>query len=264
VVFHTTNGGRSWSEVGSFPKSDGNAWVEFVNDVQGWVEVGNGQVANTESVTIYATTSGGRRWSIASRSMSATGGKGTVGGPPLSGDKTGLAISGASGTSGVPTLWLSSTGTVTFAVSRSTDAGRLWSGPIVVPHLPVGGGGVAYPPVFVGSQHGVFQGAYGTSHGSIAAFYSTGNGGDTWIQHLPPSPAPRLLDVVTPATWFAASGSTLYITTDGGVRWSKRPTSIDLGSSAGSTLDGWAVLGSQQLWRTTDGGRLWTLETVHT
>jgi photosystem II stability/assembly factor-like uncharacterized protein len=265
VVFHTTNGGLTWSPSGSFPRSDGNVWIEFANDHLGWVEVGNGQAAMTEAVSIYLTTNDGRSWSLASRSMSATGAPGTAGGPALSGDKAGLGVSAAPSPSGAPTLWLASSGAVTFLVSRSTDEGRTWTGPLAVGGETGDGGGIAYPPVFVGSQTGAFQASYGTQHGSVAAFVSTTDGGRSWS--LTPSPKARLLAVVSPTTWVAAGGKTVYLTTDGGLTWSRFSSSVDLNGSdlAGqmdfvNTLDGWAILGSQHVWHTTDGGRVWTSE----
>jgi photosystem II stability/assembly factor-like uncharacterized protein len=72
-----------------------------------------------------------------------------------------------------------------------------------------------------------------------------------------------LTDVVSSTTWFAASGKTLYRTTNGGASWSSTPASVNFGNSQSSstldfvnTADGWAVVGGA-LWHTTDGGRAW-------
>ncbi len=70
-LLHTTDGGRKWTEVGSFPGGVGTAWVSFQNDQQGWVAIGNGAAGGTFTVTIYETTSGGAHWVMVSRSMSA-------------------------------------------------------------------------------------------------------------------------------------------------------------------------------------------------
>jgi photosystem II stability/assembly factor-like uncharacterized protein len=267
-LMHTTNAGKTWSKAASFPDCDGNIWVVFAPNGTGWVEVGNGQAAMSEAVTIYKRATGGH-WSVLSRSATLTGGKGTKGGPTSGGDKTGLGLSGTAG-SGVPTLWLTGSSAGTFLVSQSTDGGRTWSR-LTFPGVP-SGGGIAYPPVFAGAQLGSFQAWYGTSHGSVAVFYATADGGHTWNQHRSPSPVARqLLDVETPSIWFAASGSRLYRTPDGGGLWSHVVASIDLGSSGGSgqldfvnTHDGWAVLGNQTLWRTSDGGRVWMAVAVRT
>ena len=48
-LLHTTDGGRKWTEVGSFPNGVGEAWVSFQNDRQGWVAIGNGAAGGTSS-----------------------------------------------------------------------------------------------------------------------------------------------------------------------------------------------------------------------
>ena len=105
------------------------------------------------------------------------------------------------------------------------------------------------------------------SYGSVTAFYSTSNGGNTWVEHRPPRPTNGPMDVVSPTTWFAVVGKVLYLTTDGGVIWTSIHPTKDLNGRSGTgsldfvnTMDGWTVLRSGRLWHTTDGGRLWKLE----
>jgi photosystem II stability/assembly factor-like uncharacterized protein len=74
------------------------------------------------------------------------------------------------------------------------------------------------------------------------------------------------VDAVSPTTWFAATGATIYHTTDTGTSWSSAHVSLNFSNYQSSNtldfvnaVDGWAVLGGA-LWHTTDGGRLWASE----
>ena len=109
--------------------------------------------------------------------------------------------------------------------------------------------------------------SYGTPHGSVTAFYSTSDGGNTWAEHRPPAHTIGPMDVVSPKTWFAVVGKALYRTTDGGTAWSRIATERDLSGYSGTgsldfvnTMDGWTILRSGRLWHTTDRGRVWKPE----
>jgi photosystem II stability/assembly factor-like uncharacterized protein len=104
----------------------------------------------------------------------------------------------------------------------------------------------------------------------VTAVYSTANGGMTWVEHQLPSGKPVLADVVSSTTWFGAIGKTLYRTTNGGVSWSRIAASVNFGSYSrwgtldfANTEDGWTLLGNQ-VWHTTDGGRIWASEDLPT
>jgi photosystem II stability/assembly factor-like uncharacterized protein len=148
---------------------------------------------------------------------------------------------------------------------ESTDGGRRW-GRAEVLDPSAGWGGTAWPPVFSSKSDGALAVWYGTPHEVVTAVYSTTNGGWTWVEHQTPSPKPGLVDVVSPTTWFAATGTTIYRTTDAGTSWSSAHVSLNFSNYQSSNtldfvnaVDGWAVLGGA-LWHTTDGGRLWTHE----
>ena len=282
-LFHTTDGGREWVRDGSFPNGVGEDWAGFVNDRQGWVAVSNGAAAGTSAVTVYETKDGGRSWSVVSRSMSLTGKPGTPGNPGNC-DDTGLSISGSSS---APVLWLSGASNLAPCLAYSTDEGRRWttSGSPFAASVPKGWGGEAWPPVFSSDPKGwggeawppVFSSAasgalvawYGTRHGSVTAFYSTSNGGDSWVEHRLALSEPGPVDVVSPTTWAMAAAKSLYFTTNAGVTWSEVPTALHFsGPSLPGALDfvnlkdGWAILGSGQLWHTSSRGRTWALEAL--
>jgi photosystem II stability/assembly factor-like uncharacterized protein len=118
-VLHTTNGARTWTESGSFPRSYGNAWLYFVSRSRGWLMVGQGQAADQEPVTIYQTRSGGRRWSELARSSSPMA-SGTPGAPSPACDKTGISYSSVS--SG----WISGDCNGPVDLQHSRGGGRAW------------------------------------------------------------------------------------------------------------------------------------------
>ena len=259
-LFHTTDAGRKWAHAGTFPNDLGSAWVSFLNDRRGWVAVGNGAAGGSGTVTIYETTNGGPHWSMVSRSRSLVGAPGTPDNPGNC-DDTGLS---ATGTALAPVLWLTGWGAVAPCLERSTDGGSRWTGAGPVDPSKGQGGEVWSPVVFSGSR-----GTLVDTYGSVTAFYSTSNGGSTWVERRPPRPTNAPMDVVSPTTWFAVVGKVLYVTTNAGVIWtSVRPTK-DLNGQAGTgsldfvnTMDGWTVLRSGRLWHTTDGGRVWRVELV--
>ena len=121
-LLHTTDGGRKWTEVGSFPNGVGEAWVSFLDNRQGWVAIGNGAAGGTSSVTIYATTDAGAHWAVVARSPSLSGKPGTPDNPGGCHD-TGLTWSGSLR---APVLWLMGEGNVAPCVLESTDGGKRW------------------------------------------------------------------------------------------------------------------------------------------
>ena len=263
VVLHTTDGGKKWVETASLSGRGGDTWVRFFNDRHGWAEVGDGLAMGQEAVTIYQTTSGGKHWSVISRSQPLVGGPGvpggTPGGPPFGCDKTGFSFSGS------PTaaaLWLTGASAGPPCLARSTDGGRRWIA-IVLPNPSTPEGGKAWPPVFSSASNGALSAWYGTAHGNVTVVYSTADGGATWVEHRTPTSNPALVDVVSATTWFAAIDRTIYWTTNKGASWSSLRIYINFGYHQSSNtldfvnvVDGWAVLGGA-LWHTTDGGHMW-------
>jgi photosystem II stability/assembly factor-like uncharacterized protein len=265
-LLHTTDAGRKWNEVGSFPNSIGEARVSFLNKLQGWVAVGNGEAMQQEPVTIYETTTGGGHWTVISRSNPLVWGPGiplgTPQGPSVGGYKTGLTVS-RSELSAV--LWLTGQSAGAPFLARSTG-GRHWTNLVLPTPLPPEGGG-ASSPVFSSPSSGALSAWYGGPNATtVTAVYSTANGGTTWVEHQLPSGKPVLADVVSSTTWFGAIGKTLYRTTTRGASWARIAASVNFGRYSRwgtldfvNTEDGWALLGNQ-VWHTTDGGRLWTHE----
>lgn len=271
VIFHTTDGGEKWLRAGSVSGGGEGIWLRFASDRQGWALVVTGLAMGQESVTIYETTTGGEHWSVISRSMPLVGGpgiaEGTPGGPPTLCGKTGFSISGVGAR---VSLWLTGQSEGAPCLYRSLDRGRRWTKvDLPIPSRPESGG--ANPPTFSAASIGALSVWYGGPNGTtVTAVYSTTNSGMTWGEHRTPSGKPELTDVVSSTTWFAARAKTIYRTTNGGVSWSRIDTSVSFGSYSRwvpldfvNAEDGWTLL-NNQVWHTTDGGRIWSSQDLPT
>jgi photosystem II stability/assembly factor-like uncharacterized protein len=93
-LLHTGDAGRTWTDVGSFARSDGEVWIDFSSRRRGWVMVGNGAEAGNQPVTIYRTNPGGAHWTELGRSAEPMQ-AGTPGAPSADCDKTGISFSNA-------------------------------------------------------------------------------------------------------------------------------------------------------------------------
>jgi len=256
-VLHTTNGGRSWTDSGSFPRDYGGAWLHFVSRSRGWLMVSHGAAADQEPVTLYETTTGGKRWSELARS-SSTMAAGTPGAPSPGCDKTGISSSSHS------SVWISGYCNGAVDLQHSRDGGRVWhERALRATNRTISWGGYAYPPTFFTPSDGVLQAGLGTKSGTYDAIYTTKDGGIRWTVHRPPTATEGPMDVLSATTWFVAHGHTLYVTTNGGTSWTSVRSSISLSGTGTDILDfldatvGWTVTARGTLWHTTDGGRTW-------
>ena len=261
-LLHTANGGRTWTDRGSFPRAYGDAWIYFVSRSRGWLMVGHGQAADQESVSIYETRSAGRRWRELARSSSPMT-SGTPGAPSAGCDKTGISYSGSS--SG----WISGNCSGALELQHSRDGGRVWHEVGLSASQRPFSGAYANPPTFSTTADGALDAGLATATGTYDAVYATTDGGSSWTLHRPPSPSKGPMDVVSATAWFIAHGRTLYLTTNAGARWTGVRSSIALDGRGTDTLDfvnssvGWTVTAAGKLWHTTDGGHTWKTVSVH-
>lgn len=263
-VLHTINGGRTWTDSGSFRRSYGKAWLYFVGRSRGWLMVSHGAAADQESVSVYETRSGGRRWAELARSSSPMA-SGTPGAPSPGCDKTGISY--ASRSSG----WIASVCNGPLELQHSRDGGRVWHEIALTPtRRSISWGGDAEPPTFFTAKDGVLEAGLGTASGTYDAIYTTTNGGSSWTVHRPPSPSEGPMDVLSASTWFIARRRTLYVTTNAGASWTPVRSSIPLTGYVTDALDfvnanvGWTVTPSGKLWHTTDGGQTWETVSIPT
>jgi photosystem II stability/assembly factor-like uncharacterized protein len=123
----------------------------------------------------------------------------------------------------------------------------------------------ASPPVFSSK----LIGAVGVVvPGHKDAFYTTADGGQSWVAHLAPlGPTSRAnIDVISTTTWVIAEGDSLYATTDAGSSWTESASGSSLANYDVDFTDvatGWAWdINQMPLLHTTDGGRTWSEVTL--
>jgi photosystem II stability/assembly factor-like uncharacterized protein len=257
----TTDGGRHWEGLGRLPSP--YCSLQFVTASVGWCTVSLAAM-NVDSVTIYRSTDGGRRWHLESRSPMLRA-PGAAGGLPAACDKFVSFSTPSEGWAaavcavGMPPLY------------ESTDAGRTWVcrqvGPLPAAyHLSVGLPAVwLSAPVVLGPSGAVGMGVEGGTGRSLV--YSSTSGGAAWEAIVPPGPPrPWSVDIVTPRIWKLTAGRTVLTTTNGGESWGAATSDLDFGAREAAVHyetaeDGWyAPVGGTGLYRTADGGKVWERE----
>jgi hypothetical protein len=255
AIEHSADAGRTWSWTG-VPgcTSCSTMSLSFVSPEAGWALGSNGN--------LWATTSGGRRWSRVAKTPSA------VDGLPN-------GIDFIDGTTG----WL----TASPSLYRTVDGGRRWRR-ITLPEAR------GDRPTRLGTPH-FFDANAGEipavlTDGS-AVVYATADEGVSWTTE----PAPVSVAVFSPGWWvlpglYAAtrtiwstwSGTRLYVTTNAGKTWRDVPSpplyaddQPTWGFAMGTPTRGWIDASAARcpggrrvgncgvpiLLRTTDGGRHW-------
>ncbi len=258
-LLHTTDGGRHWIDIQSFPRDYGQVWIDFLNQQRGWVMVDQGAAMNVDPVTIYGTDSGGAHWTELA-SSSGPMWTGTPGAPTAGCDKTGITFSNAA--SG----WITGDCNGRVVLSHTVDGGARWRSLLLTSARTTLYSGYTFPPRFFGSKDGAFTAVFGSRNGYRALIYTTTTAGVTWATHaLPGRPPAEQVDILSPTVWIAHSRHTLYTTTNAGASWRPQPTITGILGFSGTLdfttpADGWAILAAgstHQLWHTTTGGRHW-------
>lgn len=213
-LLHTTDGGKAWIDVRSFPRDYGQVWIDFVNQRRGWVMVDQGAAMDQDPVTIYRTDSGGSRWTELANSSGPMW-AGTRGAPASYCDKSGISFSDAS--SG----WITGFCNGGLELDHTLDGGAHWrSLPFTEAHGTESGGGYALPPRFFTPKDGAFVAGLDRPARFRVVIYTTTNAGVSWTPHIVPAGPPGdQVDIVSPTLWIAHSGHTLYTTTNAGASW---------------------------------------------
>jgi photosystem II stability/assembly factor-like uncharacterized protein len=264
TIFHTTDGGASWSAVPLLdPSAVGPGEPDFIDAAHGWLFVSYGVAAGSEGGAIYRTIDGGAHWTKVEQTVGGV--QEAPGSLPFSCDKAGISFINAT------TGWASGIcagGPPYFYVSH--DAGRTWtSQPLPLPDslAQQSEQWSASVPVFFDARSGYF-----ILTGSVALLYTTSDAGTTWTSHSLPlggwsKPVGALAFSSLSDGWLISSdGALVYRTSDGGQRWtSLRPLPPLTGLQSVDVIDmlrAIAVLnpsGSQSVLRVTnDGGHAWT------
>jgi photosystem II stability/assembly factor-like uncharacterized protein len=239
---YTIDGGANWHSAVSAGFAATS--ISMLDTIYGWT-TGNG----VNEGGIGKTTDGGRTWIQQRRRLD----RAYVGTASLNRLKN--ITSGYTRVIGFPD---------TGKVVRTTNGGATWA-ETSMGTSPLG------KVVFVDSIHGWI-----TTNGNVAnpAVFRTTDGGVTWATSVPPQGLKAISFIDTLNGW-GVIRATFYRTTDGGQTW-QFLTFINTGDSFGATalsfvdsLNGWAFGGAfyqgidtEAIYRTTDGGHSWVLESI--
>jgi photosystem II stability/assembly factor-like uncharacterized protein len=259
-IFRTSNGGTSWqSSHFTFGEAEYVSQLDFTDAAHGWMFVVQGVGAGQMQFTIFRTVNGGAGWSRASSSGAGNARNRLPGcdcpnGITFLNASTGWATGNA----------FARPNALFFYVTH--DGGQSWrpqSLPITQKErLNV----TIYPPTFFSSQAGVLPVVLRNSH--WFGVFVTSNGGRAWQRTSLVAP-PGSLEYqasffIDAKHGWAALGSTLFSTVNGGRSWSVtgHPRNVAQLDFVTNSL-GFAVQrnsGNQKqrsFLKTTDGGKSW-------
>ncbi len=259
TLFHTTNGGVTWSS-GSVPFGGGS--LKFVDAMHGWELIGLGAGMFHEAVAVYRTSDGGLSWEQEiTDDPNVSGSSDSL---PLEGDKNGItALDADRG-------WV--TGLVPMSdyiyIYATQDGGRTWFHQDLA--LPDGYSGAqtnAALPVFFGLNDAVLPvKLYANDNG--ADFYVSHDGGQNWAATTPVAQG-GFLAVASATDFFVWNGSApLNVSHDAGATWLTITPNVNIQDNMVSfqfvnAATGWALTSDvnyhRSLYRTTDGGETWNV-----
>ncbi|QSO52667.1 LppP/LprE family lipoprotein [Alicyclobacillus curvatus] len=254
-IFHTSNGGESWNKQ-QFSDVGNPITLHFSDSSNGWLALMQGAAAGSEGETLYNTHNGGTTWS---KVGVANYNRGSL---PFGGDKTGASF--LNHNHGWATGFTPVNGRI--YLYQTTDAGGTWNlQSVPVPSSWKNAELTSYPPVFFSQQDGILP----VSSGSTLLMYRTTNGGQSWlfgkpVQSAAENEAIQAWSFPSFNDGFAADGNLLLKTKNGGQTWSAFTPNISLQNVSQlqftSSEDGWALMNSQVLYHTSDGGHTWMRE----
>jgi hypothetical protein len=261
IVSATTDGGRTWTAgtpvpAGSNPAPNralvagpGNQ-LDFLDDRVGWLRTTSGDDRPTPQLPqhtfkLYGTTDGGRTWRLIAEAADSDGSTlGKLGRGCFADDLKFVSVNlGWIGYNCIYSRQGGQPGTGSPApgpeVAVTKDGGRSWQ-QVLLPQFTTGQNlCFTLTPVFYKSSEQIwFASCYNSSQVSGGA-----SAPDDWI-------------------WAAHTG--IYLTSDGGLSWSLRPTPGQGQTTFSDAENGWSIAwsphkGGTDVFRTFDGGHTWNL-----
>lgn len=183
-VFHTTDGGRSWSRKDVDIQGFLAQIQSLAGGSTGYILVHSGVAAGSEAIVVLKTADGGGSWTVVADARGQTTDTSRI----FGGLKNGFSF--ADGKRGWLTgQWAGDS----IRLYRTHDGGRAWSEQaLAVPHGLDAGGGAAQsrPAVFADATHGSLPVMFSGSPAALV-LYRTSNGGETWTAGTPLSLAAK-------------------------------------------------------------------------
>ena len=229
-LYHTTDGGRSWST--QYARADSGVFFDgfaFTDPRHG--------VAFSDPVggsLLIIRTEDGIRWTTAD--------PGSL--PPVQKGEAGFAASGTAITA-IPSgrVWIGTGGGTVARVFRSEDAGRTWQA-FPTP-LPAGAGSGIFGVAFRDSTHGLAVGGdYRKPTASAGNLIRTTNGGRSWelLEGTGLEGVQYGVAHVEEDSYVATGPTGSFLTTDAGSHWARLSTEgYNTVSFAGAANAGWAA-----------------------
>lgn len=283
-LFHTTDGGNTWSLIAKSVPFPVFATITFLNEKDGWAEAYDVGAGNAY-ITLHGTQDGGTTWNQIMLSSP----------PDMPSDFPGaLHLCNICSDNFyydpkriiVTYGDLASDPVKEVRLSMSIDQGKTWkdlhlplpssiySDGLVAPQMPFFYSDKdGYLPVGIIKYNPDYTYAY-----DVLAVYTTHDGGLSWtsnsnvLENVPNMvTSHRVLDFVSPADAFTACGNDLCVTHDGAQSWQRITTTLNFAYVDGkkyvewfnfvSPTAGWAIESdgsTYSLFKTADGGMSWT------
>jgi hypothetical protein len=229
-IDRSTDGGRTWAftPLPNCLQRCGPIHLSFVDVQHGFATVSSDLVTpGGQPETLYVTQDGGVTWSRVATPPDL--GSVNVGGPIAVPQLLFTTATYGWAVTGPPVAYSTHPTNFGGRLYRTTDGGNSWS---VAPELPLG---VSFSlPTFFGPEHGVVLGDATITAHRAPSVYVTDNGGVTWTRRSLPA-LERVSDSagfyndggslasrfspVSAHSWLIDLGQRLYLTNDGGRRW---------------------------------------------
>lgn len=260
-IYHTQNGGESWSIT---PTPFDNAGYFFLNMTVGYALVDLGAGAGSHYIALYQTIDGGSTWVEV-----FTHEPGESKSLPESGSKSGFTFLD------INQGWVGGNNPMTdyFYLFLSTDAGATWSQEtdITLPGAYTGSFLETRPPVFMNNTVAYLSvKALTSSSDMFILVYRSSDGGQTW-SFQSAVPDGEEVDFTSIDSGWACGGTALLKTTDGSLTWTSPamagvpPADYILKLDFVDDMNGWILTTPDdytwtplRLFHTTDGGASWT------
>jgi hypothetical protein len=293
AVFATADGGKTWGQS-SVPISGAaftSARLDFIDAQRGWLITDSGLTAFDKATSslvsqpltraVYQTADGGISWTLLTTAHQADGS--TLGTLAVGCQVNGLTFTGLNdgwltmggncsiGAGGKQPV--SSAPSVGSVVAVTHDGGRTWHAVDLSPLQSGTDYTCVHAPLFTSNRGVIAVDCGRNGQPATSALYATNDAGRSWSSRKLPS-ASQLLDFVDANNGWTFGGIplSLYRTTDGGGSWAVvKQFASEQSVSDLSFVDpnvGFALTsryspdgrsGYSTMWKTTDGGRSWSV-----